>query len=154
MTVVDLEADPPPPVQVIVYDFVAVSAPVDVDPVAATTAPVLKVHPVAFELDQLSVELALYAIELGDAENAFTVGAGVVVPPPLEGGGVVVPPPVEPPPPLVGGGVVVPPPVEPLVVPLPVVAPVLAGAVVVEAAADAPAIAFPLWSTTTVLPSA
>jgi hypothetical protein len=77
VTVAEASAEPPLPVHVSVYVVVAVG---DTDCVPLVVCdplqPPLAVHPLAFVLDQVSVELAPNVIELGLAVSV-TVGAGV-----------------------------------------------------------------------------
>jgi hypothetical protein len=79
-TVADCTALPPLPLQVSVYVWLAVSAPVDCEPPVAASAPdhaPEAVQDVALVADQVSVELLPLATVLGFAEK-LTVGAGVV----------------------------------------------------------------------------
>lgn len=76
-TVADALALPPAPSHVIVYVLVAVSAPVLAEPEVGSDpdhAPDA-LHDVAFVLDHVSVELALYATDAGLADND-TAGGG------------------------------------------------------------------------------
>jgi len=78
VTVADCAALPPAPVQVRVKVALAVSAPVDCEPLVALPPdqPPDAVHAVAFVVDQLKVELLPLTVELGLAAR-LTVGAGV-----------------------------------------------------------------------------
>ena len=79
VTVADCAALPPGPVQLRLYVALAVSAPVDCEPVTALVpdqAPE-PVHAVALVVDQPKVELPPLATVLGLAANV-TVGAGEV----------------------------------------------------------------------------
>jgi hypothetical protein len=77
VTVVDCAAVPPLPVQVSAYVVLAVSAPVDCDPLVGMLPdhPPEAVHDVAFAADQASVELLPLITELGFALR-LTVGVG------------------------------------------------------------------------------
>jgi len=79
VTVTERLVEPPPPVQVTVNVLVAVSEPVLVEPDVPTAPAHDELHELAFELDQVSVELPPYDTEVGLAENETLGGGGPTV---------------------------------------------------------------------------